>query len=127
MRKFIILLFALISMSAIAQTTKIYDMAEQMPSYAAGDRALMEYLQQAIVYPEDARAQQTQGRVIVRFVVELDGSLSHFEIMRSPGLRSMENEAIRVLNDMKDETWKPAMQNGQPVRCYYTQTITFRL
>lgn len=117
----------LCGMAAIAQTTKIYDMAEQMPQYARGEKALSEYLSQSLVYPQDAKDQGVQGRVMVQFVVETDGSCSHISVLRSPGLRSIENEAIRLINDMKDESWIPAKQNGQLVRCRYTQTITFRL
>lgn len=127
MKKYLFLLLAMLSLSAMAQTSKIYTMAEEMPHYARGERFLADDIKAALVYPQDAKDQNAQGRVMVQFVVELDGSLSHFKIMRSGGLRSMDNEAIRILSEMPDESWIPAKQNGQNVRCYYTQTINFRL
>ena len=75
-------------------------------------------------YPQVALEEGIQGRVIVRFVVEKDGSRSNIEIMSSAD-PCLNNEAIRLIQTMPK--WTPAYQNGQPVRYRFTVPIMFRL
>lgn len=129
MFKKIFFTFSLLCMSMLmmAQSGAIYDVAEQMPAYRGGDKAIYDYLQANLVYPEDAKAQGAQGRVMVTFVVETDGSISHIQLARKAELRSMDNEAIRLIVDMPEGSWTPAQMQGKPVRCRCTVSITFRL
>ncbi len=108
----------------VSESEQVFDVVKQMPAYPGGDGALFEYLSNNIKYPKDAEKQGIQGRVIVRFVVEKDGSVSDVKIVRSihPLLNK---EAIRVIQLMPK--WYPGMQNGKPVRTNYTVPVMFRL
>ena len=87
-------------------------------------QALFEYLYQNIKYPEDAQKQKVEGRVLVTFIVETDGSVSNLEVERQ-AFPSLDAEAIRVLSAMPK--WTPGKQGGQVVRVKYTLPINFSL
>ena len=99
-----------------------YSMVEQMPQFPDGTKALMEYISKNLRYPEDAKRDKIEGRVIARFTVKKDGSIADVEILRgvSP---SLDAEAIRVLSGMPK--WQPGMQNGKAVDVKYTIPIAF--
>ena len=102
--------------------TKIFgDVVEQMPMYPGGQKALMEYLAANVRYPEETCA---QGRVVVSFVVERDGSITEPKVVRSID-PTLDKEALRVVNAMPK--WIPGSQNGTRVRTRYTIPITFRI
>ena len=101
----------------------IYTVVEQMPMFPGGDAALMNYLQDSIQYPKDAKEKGIQGRIVVGFVVEQDGSITNPTIMRSV-YPSLDKEAIRIVENMPK--WIPAKQNGQSVREKYQVSISFR-
>ena len=103
---------------------KVFDVVEQMPEYPGGMQALFEYLSQNLKYPEDAKEQKIEGRVIAIFVVETDGSISNVEVVK-PVFPSLDAEAVRVLSGMPK--WKPGMQSGKVVRVKYTVPINFSL
>lgn len=102
----------------------VYDIVEQMPSFPGGDRKLMEYLASSIQYPLECKESCIQGRVIVTFVVERDGSISHAKVAKSLDPR-LDAEALRVVNAMPK--WIPGRQNGVTVAVKYTIPVTFRL
>ena len=105
--------------------TQIFgDVVEQMPYFPGGTNALVEYMEKNIRYPEDCEEVCIQGRVIVSFVVEKDGSISDAKVVRSV-YPSLDEEALRVVNGMPK--WCPGKQNGQSVRTKYTIPVTFRL
>ena len=103
---------------------KAFDVVEQMPEYSGGMQELMTFLQENIKYPKSAQERKVEGRVIVQFVVEKDGTPTEFNVVRSID-PTLDEEALRVLKAMPK--WKPGMQKGQPVRVKYTIPVSFKL
>ena len=103
---------------------KIYDVVEEMPQFPGGQAALLEFLSKNIRYPEEARKNSIQGRAIVTFVVEKDGSISNARVVKSVDSQ-LDAEALRVINSMPK--WNPGKQNGEPMRVKYTVPVTFKL
>ena len=106
------------------KTEEIFKSAEQMPQFPGGDAALMKYINSHIHYPAAAEENNIQGRVVVQFVVEKDGSVGQVKVARSVD-RSLDNEAVRVVKSLPK--FIPGKQNGQPVRVWYTLPVTFKL
>jgi protein TonB len=84
----------------------------------------MEYLQQNVKYPVVAQENGVQGRVVVSFVVEKDGSITDVKVVRSVD-PSLDKEAARVVKSMP--RWIPGKQNGSAVRVKYNVPVSFRL
>ena len=105
-------------------STKVFDVVEEMPSFPGGNGALMSYLNSNTKYPVVAQENGVQGRVIISFVVERDGSISDVKVARSVD-PSLDREAQRVVKSMP--RWTPGKQNGQTVRVKYTVPVVFRL
>ena len=103
---------------------KVFDVVEEMPSFPGGQKKLMEYLSQNTHYPKDYQKACVQGRVIVTFIIEKDGSISGVKVVKSlePPLDA---EAVRVISAMPK--WNPGNQNGVPVRVRYILPVTFRI
>ena len=106
------------------EETKVFDVVEQMPQFPGGNAALFEYLSKHIKYPVIAEENGIQGRVIVTFVVERDGSITDVKVVKSVD-PSLDKEAQRVVKSMP--RWIPGKQNGSAVRVKYTVPVTFRL
>ncbi len=106
------------------EETKIFDVVEEMPMFPGGEGALMEYLQKNLRYPAVASENGIEGRVIVRFVVGKDGSVSNVTVARGVD-PSLDKEAVRVVESMPK--WTPGKQNGQAVNVFYTLPVTFKL
>lgn len=106
------------------EENKIFTVVEQMPMYPGGDAALMQYLSSNIKYPTVAAENGVQGRVVVGFVVEKDGSITDVNVMRSVD-PSLDREAMRVVKNMP--RWTPGKQNGSAVRVKYQVPVMFRL
>ena len=104
--------------------TKVFEVVEEMPSFPGGNAALMSYLNSNTKYPVVAQENGVQGRVIISFVVERDGSISDVKVARSVD-PSLDREAQRVVKSMP--RWTPGKQNGQTVRVKYTVPVVFRL
>lgn len=104
--------------------TKVFTAVEQMPMFPGGDAALMEYLSSNIHYPAEAAKKGIQGRIVVGFIVERDGSLSDVHVLRSVD-PALDREAIRVIKSMPK--WQPGKQNGNTVRVKYQVPVLFRL
>ena len=107
-----------------AEENKVHDFVEQMPSFPGGMGALMSWLSQNIKYPVIAAENGVEGRVIVQFVVEKDGSVNGVKVVRGKD-PSLDKEAVRVVSKMPK--WNPGKQRGKPVRVKYTVPVTFRL
>ena len=105
-------------------SNKVFEVVEEMPSFPGGQGALMSFLNSNIKYPVVAQENGVQGRVIVGFVVERDGSITDVKVMRSVD-PSLDREAQRVVKAMP--RWKPGKQNGSAVRVKYTVPVVFRL
>lgn len=108
----------------IPKDTTVYRVVEVMPSYPGDMEAFYKFLAQQMHYPKEALENGIEGRVVVRFVVEEDGRLTHFEAISSPS-PLLSNEAIRVLRQMP--RWNPAKRMGRNVRCQYNIPVMFRL
>lgn len=107
-----------------SKDTSIYSAVEIAPGYPGGEQAFNNYLQDHIVYPPYAKKNNVQGRVFISFVVEKNGELSNFKVMRTPS-NDLADEAVRVLRSTN--RWSPGLQNGKPVRVAYTVPINFSL
>ena len=106
------------------EDNKIFEVVEQSPSFPGGDGALMSWLSKNIKYPSMAAEIGVQGRVIVQFVVEKDGSITDVQIAKSVD-PSLDKEAARVIKSMPH--WIAGRQNGSPVRVRFTIPVTFKL
>lgn len=102
----------------------IFDVVEEMPVFPGGQAALMGFIAKNLRYPVKAQEGGIQGRVVARFIVEKDGSVSNLAVARSVS-SELDAEAIRVLSTMPK--WTPGKQRGKEVRVKYTVPIAFRL
>ena len=107
-----------------ANGNKPFDVVEQMPQFPGGPAALMEFLSKNVKYPQEAYKNGIQGRVIVTFVINKDGSISDAKVVKSVDPQ-LDEEALRVVHSMPN--WIPGRQNGEPVNVKYTVPITFKL
>ena len=103
---------------------EIFVAVEQQAEFPGGQPALMKWLQQNIRYPEAAQQNDIQGRVVVKFVVEKDGSIGQAQIIRGVD-KDLDREALRVVNKMPK--WQPGKNNGVAVRSYFTLPVSFKL
>ena len=130
----------------------VFEVCEQLPSFPGGEAKLMEFLMRNMRYPQIAKDNGVQGRVLAQFIVEKDGTLSNVKILDSPqgsgvamvtvvatmseeerqkaenhnvGVQALRDEAVRVINAMPK--WTPGKQRGQTVRAKFTIPVTFRL
>ena len=111
--------------TVVSQTDpKVFDTVEQMPEYPGGMQAMIEFLQTNMKYPEDAAKQKVEGRVMVQFVVETDGSVSDVHVAKQV-FPSLDAEAIRVVQAMPK--WTPGKDKGRVVRVKYNLPIVFRM
>lgn len=97
---------------------------EEMPEFEGGTEALLMFLRDNITYPERCKEEEIQGRVIVTFVVNKDGSIVEPEVVKSVD-PDLDAEALRVVSMMP--AWKPGKQKGEAVRVRYTVPVNFRL
>ena len=102
----------------------VYQIVEEMPHYPGGETAMMEYVAQNIVYPQEARDKEISGRVFVGFVVEKDGSIGEIKLLRGIG-GGCDEEAVRVIKSMPK--WEPGKMHGEPVRVSYQMPINFKM
>ena len=105
-------------------TNDIYMVVEDSPQFPGGLQALLDYLHDNIKYPESCRRDSIQGRVIISFVVEKDGSINSAEIVKGVH-EQLDAEALRVIDAMPK--WKPGKQRGKTVRVKYAIPVNFRL
>ena len=98
---------------------------EEWPEFPGGKDAVIEFLNDNIKYPEIARKNGIEGRVIVQFIVAEDGTIENVEVARSGGDPSLDREAVRVIKKMPK--WTPGKKRGKAVRLKYTVPVNFRL
>lgn len=103
---------------------EIFVAVEQQPEFPGGTAALMKWLASNVRYPQMALENGISGRVIVKFVVEKDGSVSGVTLVRGVD-KDLDREAIRVVKSMPK--WQPGKNNGQAVRCYFNLPVNFKL
>ena len=102
----------------------VYEVVEKMPAFPGGMAELMKYLRSNVRYPVEAHKAGIQGRVVVSFVVNKDGTVKDAKIVRSVD-KSIDAEALRVISAMPK--WQPGYQDGKAVSVRYTVPVTFRL
>lgn len=94
------------------------------PEYKTGDKELFKYLSNTIEYPKVSANNGSEGRVIVSFVIDVDGSISDMVILEGVD-PYIDLEAYRVVSEMPK--WKPATKDGEPVKLQYNLPISFTL
>lgn len=97
---------------------------EEMPMFPGGEGELLKYINSNTVYPEVAKENNIQGRVVVRFCVTSKGGVSQVSILKSVD-PELDKEALRVVSTLP--TFKPGKQGGKPVNVWYMVPITFTL
>ena len=102
----------------------IYFLAEVMPLFPGGDAGILKFLKEHIRYPSRARANRTEGMVVVSFIVDRNGSLTNIKVVRGIG-NGCEEEAIRVLGTMPK--WSPGKVKGKDVRVQMNLPVKFDL
>ena len=101
-----------------------FQVVEKMPEFPGGTAALMKYLKDNIQYPSVCRENNIQGRVLLSFVVNKDGSIVDIEVVR--GINPyLDKEAARVISTMP--RWQPGEQRGKTVRVKFSLPVNFRL
>lgn len=105
-------------------TDEVFVVVEDQPSYKEGAKAMMNFVESEMKYPVISKENGIQGRVIVNFIVEKDGSITNTQIVRGVD-PALDKEAIRIIEAMPK--WKPGKQRGQNVRVRYTLPISFSL
>jgi protein TonB len=103
---------------------RIFDVVEENAQFPGGDEACIKWLHDHIKYPSICQEQGVQGRVIVAFVVNKDGSIVDVKVLRSPD-QHLSDEAVRVVKQMPK--WKPARQGNRSVRSRFNLPVMFRL
>ena len=104
--------------------TPVFEVVERMPQFPGGVAAQVEYFKKNLRYPAEAKKAGTQGRVVVQFFVNKDGSISNVKVLRGVD-PALDAEAVRLVNSMPK--WKPGMQKGKAVTVKYTVPVLFKL
>ena len=112
------------SLNVSAQEEEPMTQPEIAPEFPGGTVALLSLIQQNIKYPEEAKEQEIQGRVIVQFTIEKDGSVTDVKVVKSVH-PLVDEQVVRAVSAMP--AWKPGMLEGKPVRVSYSVPFRFRL
>ncbi|GEM_PF-457470 len=110
--------------TAADATENVLIAAEQMPQYPGGDRAVMQFVADHLVYPQECADSAIQGRVVVKFVINKDGSIGETQVLRSPH-PLLSAEAVRVVKMLSG--FQPGMSDGKPVAVWFTLPVHFKL
>ena len=110
-----------------ATTEQIYDVqkVDKQPKFPGGMTSLQSYINRSLKYPQVSRENNSQGRVIVRFIIDSNGIVISPQVVRSSGDFYLDMEAVRVIESMPK--WKPGKHKGKPVCVYFTMPIVFSL
>jgi len=103
---------------------EVFVVVEEMPQFPGGDKAMMEYIYNNIVYPAEAKEKNIQGRVTLRFVVKYDGAVGNVKVIKGVD-PLLDKEALRVIENLP--VWTPGRQGGKPVNVWYSVPVTFQL
>jgi TonB family protein len=104
--------------------TKPFVVVEQMPMFPGGDIALLKYIAENTSYPETAKVNNIQGRVVIRFCVMANGGISQVSVLKGVSTE-LDYEAMRVVKTLP--AFNPGRQDGKPVPVWYMVPITFTL
>ena len=100
------------------------DIIEAQPSFPGGQTQMLEFISKEVKYPQAAKKDSIEGRVVVSFIVEKDGSINKAKVEK-PVHPLLDEEALRVINAMPK--WIPGMLNGKAIRVKYNVPITFKM
>jgi periplasmic protein TonB len=103
---------------------KIFIVVEENPQYPGGEAALFKFIGENLKYPSEAENNNVQGRVILKFVVNPDGSVGKIEVLRSID-PLLDNEAIRVVKTLPK--FRPGKQGGVPVKVWFMLPVLFKI
>jgi TonB family protein len=106
----------------ISPLSQDYMTEPTMPKYPGGTEKMFEFIADNLRWPDDDAC--IQGRVVVSFIVEKDGSLTDVKVIKSVN-PAFDKEAVRVVKSMPK--WEPGMYRGKPARVKYCIPISFRL
>jgi protein TonB len=121
---FLIIAFCLSCTIINAQTPdEVFTVVERMPEYPGGQEAMSNFLVKNLVYPKAALDAGIEGKVYVKFIVEIDGTVTNVEA-KNKIEGGCSEEAVRVVSLMPK--WKPGIQNGKPVRVTFTLPLNFK-
>jgi len=125
----VVLAFLVFSAGAYGQgdsssTNSVAFLADKNPEFPGGDQALMTFLLKNVVYPESERLKAIEGKVLIRFLVDTDGSTKDVQLIKSVS-PELDKEAMRVVKMLPRFT--PGYRLGVPVRVYYNLPVVFRL
>jgi TonB family protein len=114
--------------SQVCDTTlqnEVFGSSGHMPSFPGGNAALMRFISEHVVYPEEAAKNKIEGKVIVQFIVEKDGSVGEVKVVRGVD-KELDAEAVRVCKSLPK--FSPGRNAyGEPQRVWYTMPITFKI
>lgn len=124
----LLFVFLFVTVSAGAQTavndTSVFDVTEHPPAYPGGDSALKVYMREHARYPISGVDKRTTGTVYIRFIVEKDGTLTGFTVLKEiTGAPDFTTEALRVTQSMSH--WMPGRVGNKTVRCYVILPVRF--
>lgn len=109
-----------------AVDTIIYEIVDRMPTFQGREaKTFSRWASQQVQYPTDAIDRGHQGKVLVRFIIEKDGTPSEFEIFESSRRRSLDKAALDAVK--QSPRWEPGIKDGKPVRVYFIVPIIFQL
>ena len=104
---------------------EVFGSSGHMPSFPGGDAALMRFLSEHVVYPEEAAKNKIEGKVIVQFIIEKDGSVGEVKVARGVD-KELDAEAVRVCKLLPK--FSPGRNaDGEPIKIWYTLPITFKI
>ena len=108
-------------------TDEVFDfqVVDKKPKFPGGTTSLQSYINRSLQYPQISRKNNSQGRVIVRFIINSDGTVTSPQVVRSSGDFYLDMEAVRVIESMPK--WKPGKHKGKPVCVYFTMPIVFSI
>lgn len=108
-------------------TDEVFDfqVVDKKPKFPGGMTSLQSYINRSLKYPQVSRENNSQGRVIVRFIIDSNGIVISPQVVRSSGDFYLDMEAVRVIESMPK--WKPGKHKGKPVCVYFTMPIVFSL
>ena len=109
---------------SVPEKENAYETADKIPQYPGGEIELLKFVAMNTQYPESAKSDKAEGRVIIRFIVNTQGNVEKPVVLKSVH-PALDNEALRVVRMLKGFT--PGSQEGKPVSVYYILPITFAL
>lgn len=129
----IIPFFAVTLLNAQDSSTQVVDenriliplFVDTVPEFEAGDEAYRKWLKDVLHFPDSMKNTFTKGYVKVNFVVEKNGTISNLDVWYNQNCPGCESIVINAFTN--SPKWKPALRNGEPVRCKLTQELTFKM